>query len=56
MSTDAVTPTCQTEEVSIIDVIAALHGCWTAIRTRHPEVPAAVIVVASGSRPDPTRR
>jgi hypothetical protein len=30
-------------------LVAALEHAWTAIRTRHPEVPQAVIVVASGS-------
>lgn len=29
--------------------MAALEAAWAAIRTRHPEVPAAVIVVGSGS-------
>jgi hypothetical protein len=30
-------------------LVSALEAAWTAIRTRHPEVPAAVIVVGSGS-------
>jgi hypothetical protein len=32
-------------------LVAALEHAWTAIRTRHPEVPQVVIVVASGSDP-----
>jgi hypothetical protein len=30
-------------------LVAALEQAWQAIRTRHPEVPAAVLVVASGT-------
>lgn len=30
-------------------VVAALETAWTAIRTQHPQVPAAVIVVGAGS-------
>jgi hypothetical protein len=41
--------------VSIIQVIVVLHGCWTAIRSRRPDVPAAVIVVASGSPARPNQ-
>ena len=29
-------------------LLAALEHAWAAIRTRHPEVPDAVLVVASG--------
>jgi hypothetical protein len=32
-------------------LVAALEHAWRAIRTRHPEVPQVVIVVASGSDP-----
>jgi hypothetical protein len=32
-------------------LVAALEHAWTAIRRHHPEVPQAVIVVASGSDP-----
>jgi hypothetical protein len=32
-------------------LVAALEHAWTAIRSHHPEVPQAVIVVASGSDP-----
>jgi uncharacterized protein DUF6884 len=30
-------------------LLAALEACWAAIRRQHPEVPAAVLVVAAGS-------
>ncbi len=30
-------------------VVAALEAAWAAIRARHPEVPAAVVVLASGT-------
>jgi hypothetical protein len=30
-------------------LVGALESAWTAIRTRHPEIPAAVIIVGSGS-------
>jgi hypothetical protein len=30
-------------------LVAALEHAWSAIRTRHPQVPEAVLVVASGS-------
>jgi hypothetical protein len=29
-------------------LVAALERAWTAIRTHHPDVPAAVVIVASG--------
>jgi hypothetical protein len=56
----ALTRTCQkrpapttdataTESYSSAGLVAALEQCWAAIRTRHPEVPAAIIVVGSGS-------
>ena len=32
-------------------LVAALEHAWTAIRTRHPDVPQVVIVVASGGDP-----
>jgi hypothetical protein len=32
-------------------LVATLEHAWTAIRTRHPDVPQAIIVVASGSDP-----
>ena len=48
--TDAadVTRTCQDGFTSTV-LIGALETCWAAIRTHHPDVPAAVIVVASGT-------
>ena len=30
-------------------LVGALESAWTAIRSRHPEIPAAVIIVGSGS-------
>lgn len=45
-----VTRTCQNpSEFTAAGLLAALEAAWAAIRTRHPEVPAAVIVVGSGS-------
>jgi hypothetical protein len=32
-------------------MVAALEAAWAAIRARHPEVPAAVIVLGAGSGP-----
>jgi hypothetical protein len=56
------TPTCQNPPDSTSDtanntvkdftaagLVAALEAAWAAIRTRHPEVPNAIIVVGSGS-------
>jgi hypothetical protein len=34
--------------------VGALEGCWAGIRRRHPEVPAAVVVVASGTEGRPS--
>src|SRR5207248_9902877 len=45
---DALTPTCQ-DEPTIAQVVAALEHAWADIRNRHPELPAAVIIIASGS-------
>jgi hypothetical protein len=42
------TPTCQPEP-TILPVVDALEQAWAAIRTRHPELPAVVIIIASGS-------
>jgi hypothetical protein len=39
------------DAVSGSRLVAALEGAWGAIRTGHPEVPDAVLVVASGSDP-----
>jgi len=45
------TRTCQPDgdRFTSAALIAALEQAWAAIRTRHPEVPAAVVVVGSGS-------
>ncbi len=45
----AVTRTCQDDGFTGADLVAALDRAWRAIRARHPEVPAAVVVVASGT-------
>ena len=42
------TPTCQ-NTFTTAALVAALEQAWSAIRTRHPEVPAAIVVVGSGS-------
>lgn len=49
--TTDLTRTCQNdaEGFTSVALIAALEQAWAAIRTRHPEVPAAVVVVGSGS-------
>jgi hypothetical protein len=39
------------DPVAASRLVAALELAWGAIRTRHPEVPDAVLVVASGSDP-----
>src|SRR5947208_3034380 len=51
MSTADLTRTCQNEPGSFTAaaLVAVLEQCWSAIRSRHPQVPPAVIVVASGS-------
>jgi hypothetical protein len=48
------TPMCQNPPDSVRDftvagLVAALEHAWAAIRTRHPEVPNAIIVLGSGS-------
>src|SRR5262245_18556555 len=40
--------TCQAEFTTAA-LVAALEQAWAAIRDRHPEVPAAVVVLGSGS-------
>jgi hypothetical protein len=56
--TTGLTPTCQNPpdstnnpgtDFTVAGLVAALEGAWAAIRTRHPEVPNAIIVVGSGS-------
>jgi hypothetical protein len=39
------------DPVSASRLVAALEHAWDAIRANHPEVPDAVLVVASGSDP-----
>ncbi len=39
----------ETEGPISAPTVAALESAWTAIRARHPEVPAAVIVLGAGS-------
>jgi hypothetical protein len=34
-------------------MVAALEAAWAAIRARHPEVPAVVMVLAGVDRQDP---
>jgi hypothetical protein len=53
-TTTDVTRTCQqgpggTGTVTTAGLLDALEHCWAAIRDRHPQVPAVVLVVASGS-------
>jgi hypothetical protein len=44
------THTCQNpSDFTTAGLVAALEQAWAAIRTRHPEVPAAVIVVGPGT-------
>jgi len=47
----AVTRTCQDATFTTAALVGALESAWTAIRTRHPEIPAAVIIVGSGTSP-----
>jgi hypothetical protein len=51
MTAPDLTRTCQNESEVFTSaaLVAALEDAWSAIRTQHPEVPAAVLVVASGS-------
>lgn len=51
MTTD-LTRTCQPDTFTTAALVAALEAAWSAIRTRHPDVPAAVLIVGCGS---PTR-
>ncbi len=47
-----VTRTCQTtapDSFTTAALLGALEGAWVAIRSHHPDVPAAIIVVGSGS-------
>jgi hypothetical protein len=51
--TTTVTPTCQDDTFTATGLLAALEGCWSAIRIRHPEIPAAVLVLGSGTSARP---
>ena len=44
------TRTCQPPPAfTTAGLLTALENAWAAIRARHPEVPAAVLIVGSGS-------
>lgn len=53
MSTrDLLTPTCQpstSDTFTATPLLAALEATWTAIRTRHTDVPDAVLIIGAGS-------
>src|SRR5207249_8257073 len=52
MTAPNLTRTCQDNSANpftTAGLVAALEHAWAAIRDRHPEVPAAVIIVGSGS-------
>lgn len=44
-----VTRTCQNDVFTAAELVGALETAWTAIRVRHSDVPAAVIIVGSGT-------
>jgi hypothetical protein len=48
------TRTCQPPVFSAAGLVSACEYAWSAIRMRHPEVPAAVLIVASGSPAKPS--
>lgn len=56
--TDALTRTRQhqAEPFSCANLVAALEAAWSTIRSRHVDVPGAVIVVGSGSPARPNGR
>jgi hypothetical protein len=43
------TRTCQPASFTTAGLLTVLETAWDTIRTRHPEVPAAVLIVGSGS-------
>jgi hypothetical protein len=45
----ALTDTRQQDEYAAAAIVYALEGAWAAIRSRHPDVPAVVVIVGSGS-------
>src|SRR3954454_24052451 len=49
MTTASVTRTCQEEGFTTASLVGALEAAWSAIRVHHPDVPAAVLIVGSGS-------
>src|SRR5919107_819291 len=50
MTTTEMTRTCQQQPAfTTAGLLTALEAAWAAIRARHPEVPAAVVIVGSGS-------
>jgi hypothetical protein len=49
MTTNTLTAMWHDDVFTSVALIGALESAWAAIRTQHPELPAAVIVVASGS-------
>jgi len=56
MTQQDLTRTCQNENgFACADLVAVLEACWTTIRSWHPEIPQAVIVVGSGSPTRPTQ-
>jgi hypothetical protein len=55
-TTTNVTRTCQAEPAfTSAGLVAALEQAWAAIRDRHPDVPAAVLIVGSGSPAKPSQ-
>src|SRR4051794_30302204 len=50
MTTTDLTRTCQQQPAfTTAGLLTALEAAWAAIRAKHPEVPAAVVIVGSGS-------
>ena len=51
-----VTRTCQNQpDLIAAGLVTALEHAWAAIRARHPEVPAAIIILGSGSPTKPNQ-
>jgi hypothetical protein len=42
-------PTASPPEVAASAVVAAMEHAWTAIRTRHPQVPEVIVILGAGS-------
>ncbi|MGH3712842.1 MAG: hypothetical protein ACRDT4_05190 [Micromonosporaceae bacterium] len=50
MTTATLTPTCQTpSEVTTAAILRVLEDAWGQIRTRHPDVPEAVLIIGPGT-------